>query len=65
MRALASPRAGAQALAQDSHGAVARELCGFLWDIACRVKGVRIQKTAERKDVIVLKRRPHPGKSGK
>jgi len=40
--------------------AIARELCGFMWDIACRVQGVRTHKAIERKDVIVLKRRPRP-----
>jgi transposase len=40
--------------------AIARELCGFMWDIACRVQGVHVQKAAERKEVIVLKRRPRP-----
>jgi transposase len=40
--------------------AIARELCGFMWDVACRVQGVAIDKRAQRKDVIVLKRRPHP-----
>jgi transposase len=40
--------------------AIARELCGFMWDIACRVQGVNRDKPAQRKDVIVLKRRPRP-----
>ena len=41
--------------------AIARELCGFLWNVACRVQGVNCEKPAQRKDVIVLKRRrPRP-----
>ena len=40
--------------------AVARELCGFMWDIACRVQGVKNQARTERNDVIVLKGSPRP-----
>jgi transposase len=40
--------------------AIARELCGFMWDIACRVQGVARQTHAAPKEVIVLKRRPRP-----
>lgn len=40
--------------------AIARELCGFMWDIACRVQGVARLTRVPRQDVIVLKRRPRP-----
>jgi transposase len=40
---------------------IARELCGFMWEVACRVQGVYVDKSARRQDVLVLKRRgPRP-----
>jgi transposase len=40
---------------------IARELCGFMWEVACRVQGVYVDKSARRQDVITLKRRgPRP-----
>ena len=41
--------------------AIARELCGFICDIACRVQGVKVNERIERRqEVIVLKGRPRP-----